>query len=401
MNNIVRAFIILTAIALVCPALGQADIVYLKSEDKLWGTIQSPSFSMQTPYGKISIETGFLKSIRFKDDAPGRYVIETINNDHFSGSLLNDSIRFKQEDGYQKTIKKEEIIRMQRDIMGSSRQITTTIFTMQNGDRFCGTFLNKALEMTMNYMTKFIQATEINRIEFKEDYSANIKILLENGDLLEGKVKQNQFRLIPGAAAELSVGISNLKSIQFNAPKLVLREFSGSVHAEKDSDDDGIPDYADICMHTPPGVAVGQDGCAKKSMLAAEPDAKETFWKSSEEIDAQKLFPSETKNIFFEFNRFDLQPQFFPILDAVAAKLEQNPNLNIEIHGHTDNIGSERYNQNLSDNRARSVKNYFVSKGIKGERLIPEGFGFKIEKASNETEAGRALNRRVELAVQN
>jgi outer membrane protein OmpA-like peptidoglycan-associated protein len=272
---------------------------------------------------------------------------------------------------------------------------------MQNGDRFSGVFLNKSLEMTMNYMTKFIQATEINRMEFMQDNPENTKILLENGDFLEGKLKQNQFRLMPGAATELNVLISNLKSIQFNAPKLVLREFGSSAHAQKDGDGDGIPDYADMCMHTPPGVAVGQDGCANKSMLAAGPDAEGTYRKSTEEVDALKAFPFEPKNILFEFNRFDLKPQFYPSLDAVAARLEQNPHLHIEIHGHTDNIGSERYNQNLSENRARSVKNYFVSKGIKSERLISQGFGLKIEKASNETEAGRALNRRVEIVVQN
>ncbi|MGD8962326.1 MAG: OmpA family protein [Desulfobacterales bacterium] len=401
MNKILKNFVILTVFFLIVPSLAQADIVYVKDDDRLYGSIQTPAFTIRTPYGKVRINYSFIKSLEYKHGSIGRWVVETINNDRFSGSLLEDHIRFRQENGNQKIIKKEQINRMQREFRGSSRQITTTIFTMQNGDRFCGTFLNSGLEMTMNYMTKFIQATEINRIEFKEDYPSNIKICLENGDLLEGKLKQNQFRLMPGAAYELSVAISNLKSIQFNAPKLVLREFSGSAHAEIDSDGDGIPDYADICMHTPLGVAVGQDGCAKKSMLAAGPDAKETSRKSTEKIDAQKLFPFETKNILFEFNRFDLKPQFFPFLDAVAARLEQNPNLNIEIHGHTDNIGSEKYNQNLSDNRARSVKNYFVSKGIKSERLIPEGFGFKIEKASNETEAGRALNRRVELAVQN
>ena len=401
MNNIVRAFIILTAIALACPALGLADIVYLKSEDKLCGTIQSPSFMLQTPYGKIRIEKEFLKGISSKDVVPRRWIIETINNDHFSGALLNDSIRFSQEDGNQKKIKKAQINRMQRDIQGSSRQITTSIFTMQNGDRFCGTFLNSGLEITMNYMTKFIQRAEINRIEFKKDYPSNTKILLKNGDLLVGTLKQNQFRLMPSAASGLSVLRSNLKSIQFNAPKLVLRESSGSLHAEKDGDGDGIPDYADICMNTPVGVAVAEDGCAERSTLAAATAASETSNKTNKEIDNRKILPLETKNILFDFNRFDLKPQFYPLLDEFAVRLAQNPKLKVEIHGHTDNLGSERYNQNLSENRAWTVNDYLVSKGIKSDRLIPVGFGYKLNKAPNETEAGRALNRRDELIVRN
>ena len=401
MNKIVKNFVILTVFFLIVPSLAQADIVYVKDDDRLYGSIQTPAFTIQTPYGKVRVNYSFLKSLEYKHASPGRWVVETINNDRYSGSLLEDNIRFRQEDGNQKIIKKEKIKRMQREFRGSSRQITTTIFTMQNGDRFSGKFLNSGLEMTMNYMTKSIQTPEMNRIEFLEDNPSNTIILLENGDLLEGRLKQHQFRLMPDAGYEMIVAKSSLKSIQFNAPKLVLKEFSGAFHSEKDSDGDGIPDFADLCTHTPLGVAVGQDGCAKKSMLAAVSDANETSRKSVEEVDAQKLLPFETKNILFEFNQSDLKPQFFQILDAVAARLEQNPNLNIEIHGHTDNIGSERYNQNLSENRARSVKNYFVSKGIKSERLIPEGFGFKIEEASNETEAGRALNRRVELVVQN
>jgi hypothetical protein len=98
MYTIARAFIILTVCVLVCPAVGQADIAYIKNEDKLVGTIQNPAFSVQTPYGKIRVETDFLKSIRFEECSTGRWVLETINNDQFSGALLNDSVRFLQDD---------------------------------------------------------------------------------------------------------------------------------------------------------------------------------------------------------------------------------------------------------------------------------------------------------------
>jgi outer membrane protein OmpA-like peptidoglycan-associated protein len=81
--------------------------------------------------------------------------------------------------------------------------------------------------------------------------------------------------------------------------------------------------------------------------------------------------------------------------------LTQNASLKIQIQGHTDNIGTEAYNQSLSENRAQTVRQYLVRKGIEEQRLFPKGFGFTINTASNETEAGRALNRRVEFAFQN
>jgi outer membrane protein OmpA-like peptidoglycan-associated protein len=69
----------------------------------------------------------------------------------------------------------------------------------------------------------------------------------------------------------------------------------------------------------------------------------------------------------------------------------------VEIQGHTDNVGSSQYNRKLSENRARAVKNYLIKKGISDQRLIAVGFGFSRPKTTNTTEAGRTLNRRVEL----
>mgnify|MGYP000426339762 CR=1 FL=1 len=140
MNKIVRLFIILTAIALVCPSLGQADIVYIKNEDKLVGILQSSAFAVQTPYGRISVEAEFLKSISFKEGSTGRWVVETINNDRFSGTLLNDSIQFLQDDGKKRNINRDKIRRIWREHSGPSHRATTTIITMKNSDRFAGNF---------------------------------------------------------------------------------------------------------------------------------------------------------------------------------------------------------------------------------------------------------------------
>jgi outer membrane protein OmpA-like peptidoglycan-associated protein len=79
--------------------------------------------------------------------------------------------------------------------------------------------------------------------------------------------------------------------------------------------------------------------------------------------------------------------------------LEANPTMVIEIHGHTDSIGSDAYNQTLSEKRAQSAKDYFVSKGISADRLATKGMGEQDPIATNETPEGRAENRRVEFNV--
>jgi outer membrane protein OmpA-like peptidoglycan-associated protein len=389
MNKIAKIFSILVLFFLICPALGQADIVYIKNGDKLFGTIQSPSFTVQAPYGKVSLKTELLKSINYKDGSIGRWTMVTINNDRFSGTLLNDSIQFIEENGKQRNLSREKIQRIMREINGPSHSITTTIFTMKNNDRFSGKFLGAGLEVRANHITKSIQPGEINRIEFTEDYQAGTTILLENGDLISGTLKQNKIRLDPDALSEFTVAKSSLKCIQFNAPKMVLNRSGTTIRAEKDSDGDGIPDFADICMDTPNGVTVGQDGCRKKTTIAKSVNNHHAF---------QKHLAGDFEMILFDFDRYELKPQYHAVLDEFARTLSRNRDTEIEIKGHTDNVGTTEYNQLLSEKRAEIVKKYLVQKGVEKDRLFPVGFGYTINQASNRTEAGRALNRRVEMS---
>lgn len=401
MNKISGFLLILAVFGLIWPALGQADIAYLSNGDKLYGKVQSPFFTVQTPYGQVIIRNEFLKSITFKNESLGRWMVETINNDLFSGTLLNDSIEFIQEDGERLQLTNASIKRIRREIYVPSYPVMTTIITMKNNDRFSGRLLDIILEIQADYVTPTVQSGDINRIECGDGYPSDIKILLENGDLITGILKQNQIRVAPDAVAEFALANSSIRSIQFNAPKMVLKKFAGNPQSEKDSDGDGVPDYADICMDTPGGVAVNHDGCASKSMLAGVGVKKETRLASARNVQHQTETIGEFQKILFDFDQYELKPQYYSALDEVAAMLSQNPATRIEIQGHADNIGTASYNQNLSEKRARAVRNYFVRKGVEEDRLFPEGFGFTKNVASNENEAGRALNRRVELAFQN
>ena len=401
MKKVVRVLIILVVFFVFCPQLGQADIVYIKNGDKLFGMVQNPSFTLQTPYGKILIKNEFLKSLTFENGSSGRCIVNTINNDQFSGSLADSSVRFIQENGETKEFKKDDIRRIKREIQGPSYPVTTTIFTMKNNDRFSGRFLNPSIRIRANYLTKNVQSNDINRIEFINDYQADTKILLNNGDFIAGKLEPNQIRMAPDTISEFSISQSGLKTIQFNASKMVLKNFSQIDRPEKDSDGDGIPDYADICMDTPKGVRVNQDGCAERSKIASLNNHQETNHQKINGADRRKQIPGEIKNILFDFDQIEIKPQYYSVLDDVAVMLSRNPKAKVEIQGHTDNIGSAEYNRNLSEKRARTVENYFVLKGVEKDRLLPVGYGFEISRASNEDESGRALNRRVEFTLQN
>jgi outer membrane protein OmpA-like peptidoglycan-associated protein len=117
------------------------------------------------------------------------------------------------------------------------------------------------------------------------------------------------------------------------------------------------------------------------------------------ERQGDELLLTMPSGITFAFNRFDVQPQFRPTLDQVAQTLSAYPQTLLDIYGHTDSVGSDAYNQTLSENRARSVADYLASRGVQSERMATRGFGETQPIADNATEAGRAQNRRVEIRI--
>jgi len=104
-------------------------------------------------------------------------------------------------------------------------------------------------------------------------------------------------------------------------------------------------------------------------------------------------------NIFFEFNSYELKNESILELDKVVELLKKNPKVKILISGHTDNIGTQEYNKKLSEKRAESVANYLKSKSIDASRLKTIGYGDSRPLNTNETEEGRAINRRTEITI--
>ena len=121
-------------------------------------------------------------------------------------------------------------------------------------------------------------------------------------------------------------------------------------------------------------------------------------------VDVKRTGEGEIKltapeNITFDINSYVIKPQFRNTLDSVATVLKTYPDSTIVVSGHTDTTGNDAINNPLSINRASSVESYLESQGISSSRITSRGFGSKQPIASNSTEAGRAQNRRVEIAI--
>ena len=149
------------------------------------------------------------------------------------------------------------------------------------------------------------------------------------------------------------------------------------------------------------GVGALAGGAVGAYMDRQERELRERTAGTGVEIDRQgdELILTMPSGITFAFDRYDIQPQFRPTLDRIAEVLHDYPQTMIDVYGHTDSVGSDAYNQTLSENRAASVARYLEGQGIASVRIATRGFGESQPIADNATEAGRAANRRVEMRI--
>jgi OOP family OmpA-OmpF porin len=166
-----------------------------------------------------------------------------------------------------------------------------------------------------------------------------------------------------------------------------------------DSDGDGVTDDKDRCPGTSAGAAVDATGCELDSDGDGVVDRLDKCPNTPKgvKVDANGCGLTLTLEVQFDNNSATLRPESEQYLDQVAAKLTELSTVTGVIEGHTDSNGSAEYNQDLSERRARSVREYLVSKGVAGSRLTAQGFGESQPVADNTTAEGRAQNRRVVL----
>ncbi|WP_239805250.1 OmpA family protein [Croceicoccus hydrothermalis] len=115
--------------------------------------------------------------------------------------------------------------------------------------------------------------------------------------------------------------------------------------------------------------------------------------------DGDSILVNLPNGVTFPVDSYTIQPQFRSTLDSIAQSLRTYPNSLIDVYGYTDSTGSDSYNLQLSKQRAEAVANYLIQQGVPAARIASQGFGETNFVASNDTEAGRAQNRRVELKI--
>ena len=178
-----------------------------------------------------------------------------------------------------------------------------------------------------------------------------------------------------------------------------------------DTDGDGVADYLDKCPNTPAAAfgKVGLDGCPIDTDGDGVPDYLDKCPKIAgtesnngcPEVkkEVKLLFKKALQGIQFETGKSNIRSNSYTLLNQIANALILNPDYLIEVQGHTDNVGGDDYNMNLSNERAASVRAYLISKGVNEVKITSKGYGETTPVASNNTGAGRTMNRRVEFVV--
>jgi OOP family OmpA-OmpF porin len=169
--------------------------------------------------------------------------------------------------------------------------------------------------------------------------------------------------------------------------------------APADSDGDGVTDNLDRCPGTPAGAKVDASGCELDGDGDGVPDSRDKCPETpkGDKVDTVGCSLTRKLEVYFDNDSSKLKPESFKNLDLTVDFLKAVPTATGVIEGYTDSTGSDAYNQRLSEQRAKAVLDYIVSKGIDPSRLESKGLGESQPVADNKTAEGRAQNRRVVL----
>jgi len=165
----------------------------------------------------------------------------------------------------------------------------------------------------------------------------------------------------------------------------------------RDSDGDGVVDSDDACPNTPAIAEVDEKGCPLDSDKDGIADYRDECKNTPQGANVNDCGCWVVSDLRFEIDKAEIQRVYHDDLKQVVTVLRKNPEIEVEIQGHTDNQGTAAYNRKLSERRARAVQNFLVEAGIDKNRMHYKGYGESEPVATNETAAGREKNRRVEI----
>ncbi len=352
-------------------AVSFADTVIVKDGDKLVGQFQTPYIGIEAPYQNLIFNRAFISEIIKESGETDQYSVITINNDIFRGKLINAKVETELTTGETIVIPNPAVRDVGLDDPGKTEKHETTVFFVDNGDRFSGKLLTPSLAIETGQLSLSVNPRNIARITFTRPGTTAAEILMIDGSRLIGEIQETVLRVAPDSIAPVNICTINFSSIQFNALKYLKRKADSAV------DGAFFPEVsADItggganCMYPTPRAAID----------AAFEALRHT-------------------TILYDTDKAVIKPEYNERLDRIADFLRQNHGVVVHISGHTDIRASATYNMALSERRAAAVRQYMEKAGVAPEQIRKTAFGLTKPVADNQTVAGKRKNRRAELVL--
>lgn len=209
---------------------------------------------------------------------------------------------------------------------------------------------------------------------------------------------------VNASGCEMDSDMDGIVDSKDQCPSSAANAKVDAMGCEMDSDMDGIVDSKDSCPSTPANTKVDSIGCIPDTDMDGVADNMDNCpgTASGTQVDSKGCKLEETivlKGVKFETGSDQLTADSETELNDIANTMKKYSTMVVEVSGHTDNRGAESFNQRLSGKRAQSVVDYLVNKGVAADRLKAKGYGSSNPIADNNTAAGRAENRRVELQI--
>ena len=289
------------------------------------------------------------------------------------GTPLSKAIRVAGTNLENTTGKIALIIISDAEDVGSSSVKAATGLKEQYGDRICIYTIH--IGDNARGRTIMSKMANVSECGFTTDYAA-----LETAQGMADFVEQVFLEKAIGPSDSDGDGVYDSADKCPGTPKGTKVDANGCPIPAKaiDSDGDGVLDPNDECPGTPHGIKVDQDGCP---------------------LPIKENVTIELR-VEFDFDNDTVRPLYHQELKNFANFMAANPNLSVTLEGHTDNYGTESYNADLSNRRAKSVKRYLTSNfGLSANRIMTKGYGYLRPEASNKTDEGRQKNRRVYAVI--
>lgn len=359
-----------------------ADTVVVNDGDSLVGKFQTPYIGIETPYQNLFFNLAFISEINMESALADQYAVITINNDIFRGKLINPQVETVISSGEHVALPADTVRNIRIDDIGETKELETTVFFINNGDRFSGKLMTTSLAITTGQFPLIVKRENIARIVFTQSGTRSAELYLVDGSRLVGEIQEAFLSVAPDSAPPINICTVNFASIQFNALKYIKKIISPDNYTDPDTK---TPRY--LALFPAVTVDITNSGANCESRLSPEVAIDDDF-------EALKL-----TTILFDTDKSDIKPEFYQKLNRISEFLKKHPSIVLQIKGHTDIRGTADYNQELSLRRGASVGYFMEKTGVDSGRIQISGYGLTQPVADNQTDEGKSKNRRVDLVL--